>query len=183
MKRALVISALCAVVGLVAAPMHASAACESDALLLARICVSEAGWRTHESGDCGAIAYAITATSTERAISFRAAARAHSPRATGARETSDTRLSWVAGLRRDGGEPAAWPAPPHAPWAAYRERWLEVLDRARELVTWSLEDHEADSMCEVAPVTWAARWHTPSPGLRAIDCGGLVVNQFYARAR
>lgn len=182
MSRALVIAALCAVVGLVAAPLHASAACESDALLLARICVSEAGWSAHESGDCGAIAYAIAATSSERAISFRAAARAHSPRATGARETSDARLSWVAGLRRDGGEPTAWPAPPHAPWAAYRERWLEVLDRARELVTWSLEDHEADSMCEVAPVTWAARWHTPSPGLVEIDCGDTR-NAFFARAR
>lgn len=96
MRRGLIIGALCALLA-TCAPVRASATCESDALLLARICVSEAGWSAHESGDCGAIAYTITATSSERAISFRAAARAHSPRATGARETADARLSWVAG--------------------------------------------------------------------------------------
>lgn len=181
MRRVALIAALCALLA-PCAPTRALSSRESDALLLARICVSEAGFRAHETGDCGAIAYTLLGTVAERGVSLRAAARAHSPRATGARPTSDARLAWVAQLNESGLRPAAWPAAPHAPWSAYRARWAEVLERSRELVTWSLEDHERDSMCDAPPVTWAARWHTPSPGLRAIDCGDTA-NLFYTSAR
>ena len=179
MRRGLVIGALCALLA-PCAPVRASSSRESDALLLARICVSEAGFAAFESGDAHAIHYTLLGTVEEREVSFRAAARAHSPRATGARETNDTRLSWVAQLSETGLRPAAWPAPPHAPWAAYRERWLDVLARSRELVTWTLEDHEEPSMCEAPPVTWAAPWHPPSPGLVPVACGETR-NRFYTR--
>jgi hypothetical protein len=155
---------------------------EDEALLLARIVVSEAGWSGFETGDAHAIAYTLLGTAAERGVSLRAAARAHSPRATGTRETTDPRLSWVAGLRADLREPSAWPMGSHAPWSAYRARWADVLERSREVATWTLEDHEAHSICAVPPVTWAARWHEPSRGLVAIDCGDTL-NRFFARAR
>lgn len=179
MRVAVLVGALCALLA-PCAPVRASSSRESDALLLSRICVSEAGFASHASGDCGAIHYTLLGTVDERGVSFRSAARAHSPRATGARETNDARLAWVAQLNELGLAPMAWPRAPHAPWGAYRERWLDVLDRSRELVTWTLDDHDEHSMCEAPPTTWAAPWHEPSPGLRAIDCGGTR-NRFYTR--
>lgn len=181
MRCALTIGALCALLA-PCAPVRASSSRESDALLLARIVVSEAGFRGFESGDAHAIHYTLLGTVEEREVSFRAAARAHSPRATGARETNDARLSWVAQLSEAGLRPAAWPAPPHAPWSAYRARWLGVLERARELATWTLDDHARDSMCSEPPTTWAAPWHPPSPGLVEIDCGDTL-NRYYTRGR
>lgn len=174
-----VVALLCAALS---APLPAAASRDCAALLLARICVSEAGWDAHASGDCGAIHYALLGTVESRGVSLATAARIHSPRATGARPTSDPRLAWVAGLRADGAAPAAWPAPPHAPWAAYRARWLDVLERARDLVTWTLDDHARDSMCSEPPTTWAAPWHPPSPGLERIDCGDTL-NRYYTRGR
>lgn len=181
MRRALAIGALVALAA-VSVPAPARSSVERDALLLARIVVSESGWRGYETGDAHAIAYTIAGTAHERGMSFAASARVHSPRATGRRATSDARLAWVSGLREDGMQPAAWPPVPHAPWAAYRARWLDVLERSREAVTWSLEDHERDSLCSMPPVTWAARWHEPSPGLREIDCGDTH-NAFYTTSR
>lgn len=155
---------------------------ETDALLLARVCVSEAGWTCWESGDGYAIHYAQAARAARDGVSWRSAARALSPRATGARPTTDARIAWVAGLRADGLAPAAWPARPHSPWAQYRARWLDVLERAREVVTWGVEVHAEHSPCDEPPTTWAAPWHPPSRGLRALDCGDTR-NRFYTGAR
>lgn len=155
---------------------------EPDALLLARVCVSEAGWSCWETGDGYAIHYAQVVVGAREGISWRSAARALSPRATGARPTVDARIAWVAGLRADGLAPLRWPAAPHSPWPQYRARWLAVLERAREVVTWGLDVHDEWSPCDDRPITWAAPWHEPSPGLREIDCGGTR-NRFYAASR
>lgn len=154
----------------------------SDALLLARVAVSEAGWGAVETGDMATIHYAQLTVADRDGTSWRSAARALSPRATGTRPTADARLAWVSGLREDLLAPMRWPAPPHAPWVTFRARWLAVLERAREVVTWNLELHDEWSPCEERPITWAARWHTPSPGLRPLDCGDTA-NLFYAGAR
>lgn len=155
---------------------------ETDALLLARVVVSEAGWDGWVTGDGAAIHYAQLTVAQRDGTSWRSAARALSPRATGSRPTEDARLAWVAGLREDALAPLRWPAAPHAPWVQYRARWLAVLERAREVVTWDLGLHDEWSPCEERPITWAARWHTPSPGLRAIDCGDTA-NLYYAGPR
>lgn len=182
MKRVALLAGLCALLGLVLAPVRVSARSESDALLLARVVVSESGWDGWASGDGYALHYAQLTVADRDGISWRSAARALSPRATGLRPTADPRLSWVSGLREDLLAPAGWPASPHAPWVAYRARWLAVLERARDVVTWDLEIHDEWSPCEERPITWAARWHTPSPGLRALDCGDTA-NAFYAGPR
>jgi hypothetical protein len=155
---------------------------DTDAVLLARVCVSEAGWSCWESGDGYALHYAQLTVAERDGISWRSAARALSPRATGTRPTTDARIAWVAGLRADALAPLSWPAAPHSPWAQYRARWLAVLERAREVVTWGLDVHDEWSPCDDRPITWAAPWHTPSPGLRALDCGDTA-NLYYARPR
>jgi hypothetical protein len=180
-RRALTIGALCALLA-PCAPARAVER-EPDALLLARVCVSEAGFACWESGDGYAIHEAQLVGAERDGVSWRAYARAYSPRATGSRPTTDPRLAWVSALRLDERAPQGWPAPPHAPWSAYRSRWAYVLDRAREVVTWTLDDHDEWSMCSESPTDWAAPWHPPSPGLRRIDCGDAVVNAYYTRER
>ena len=157
----------------------AGALADDDAVLLARVVVSESGWDGWATGDGYAIHEAQLAQARADGVSWRSAAVAMSPRATGRRPTSG-RLAWVAGLDERGREPAAWPPLPHSPWPQYRSRWLAVLERAREVVTWPMSVHDEWGMCDERPWTWAAPHHPPSPGLVAVDCGGTR-NRYYRR--
>jgi len=166
----------------------------TDALLLARICVSEAGWECFETGDGYAIHEVLLRGAERHAMRYETFARSYSPRATG---MAPSRLRpWVAGLRADGGEPYSWPrvttrpipgglvrVEPHPPWVSYRARWLAVLDRAREVVSWRLDDVDEWSICEGEVHDWGgevdeARAHRI--GLVPVGCGETA-NTFYCR--
>lgn len=166
----------------------------TDALLLARICVSEAGWDCFESGDGYAIHEVLLRGAERHAMRYETFARSYSPRATG---MAPSRLRpWVAGLRADGGEPYSWPrvttrpipgglvrVEPHPPWVSYRARWLAVLERAREVVSWRLDDVDEWGLCDGPVHDWGGtmdRARATRLGLLDVDCGGTS-NDFYAR--
>lgn len=155
----------------------------SEALLLARVCVSEAGWSCWARHDGYAIHEATLTRMVRRRIenvprSLRWALTTYSPRATGVEQTRDERLRWVSQLNERGDTPRDWPPPPHVAWASYRGQWLSVLDRAREVVTWTLDDRDEWSVCDESPSDWAAPEHPPSAGLRLVNCG-RTRNRFY----
>lgn len=154
---------------------------ERASLLLARVCVSEAGWSCWARHDGYAIHEATLRRMGEN-DSVRAALRRYSPRATGVESTNDERLRWVSQLNERGDRPRDWPGPPHAGWERYRGQWLSVLERAREVVTWTLDDRDEWSVCDESPSDWAAPEHPPSPGLTWVDCG-RTRNRFYRSQR
>jgi hypothetical protein len=171
---------------------------EPDAVLLARVCVSEASWTCWDSGDGYAIHHVLQRGARRQGISWRAYARAYARRATGAVVTTHPRLSWVAGLREDGLAPLSWPrvitrrvgdevrVEPHPPWSQFRARWLAVLERAREVATWSEADHETWGMCAEPPDHWGGEVDEARAqrlGLVPIDCGPGPANTFYRRPR
>lgn len=79
---------------------------------------------------------------------------------------------WLWGLNPTAGEPDRWPAEvtvcrggtcsivPHAPWTAYRQRWLDTYERAGEVA-------------ELTLATWDAWGPCPRP---ADDWGGAVID-------
>lgn len=196
MSRIAMLTALCAVLSV--APVHVvEARAESDALLMARICVSEAGWTCWDTGDGYEIHHVLLRGARRQAISWRAYARAYSRRATGAVAVERGRLAWVQGLGETGLAPASWPrvitrraadgtvlVEPHPPWSQFRARWLAVLERAREVVTWGEDVHEEHGMCAEPPDHWGGevdRARAVRLGLVEIDCGPAVLNDFYRR--
>jgi len=100
----------------------------SEAISLARLCVSEAGW---EPGpDCDAIYEVIYLRSRMRHTSFDMTARAYG-RSAYDRHRTDSR-AWIAFLNRNYTEPSFWPS--NLPWARYRVLWRTMVARARELL-------------------------------------------------
>ena len=161
-------------------PAHATPR-ESDRVLLARICVSEAGWECWETGD-GLAIYEVLSTGARRSgLSFRHYARSYASRATGARPTSNARLAWVAGLGEAGERPSAWPR--DLSWAHYRPQWLDVLEHAEEVL--SLDGARARdwSPCASSVHDWGGRMDEARAvrlGLIPVRCGPTR-NAFYAR--
>lgn len=167
---------------------------ETDALLLARICVSEAGWECWQTGDGYAIHEVLLRGAERHGIAYAAFARRYSPRATGA-HPSPTR-PWIGDLRADGEAPSAWPrvitrrradgtaaVEPHPPWGIYRPRWLAVLAQARVVASYALDDVDEWGSCEGPVHDWGGsmdRDRATRLGLLDVDCGDTS-NDFYAR--
>lgn len=156
----------------------------SDTLLLARICVHEAGWDTPL--DCAAIHQVLLAGAEREGMSYRSYAYAYAGRAL----RGETARSWVAHLREDGREPEGWPetvvvrrgdelrVERHAPWGAFRDRWMTTLDTARQVMA-----GELTAPCESPPHDWGGRVDRARArrlGLIRIDCGDTR-NDFYQR--
>lgn len=156
----------------------------SDTLLLARICVHESGWESPL--DCAAIHQVLVAGSEREGMSYRSYAFAYSGRAL----RGETLRSWVAHLREDGREPLNWPrsvtvrrgeelrVEPHAPWGAFRDRWLTTLETARMVMSGELR-----SSCVTPPHDWGGRVDRARArrlGLIRIECGETH-NDFYLR--
>lgn len=163
-------------------------------LVLARICVSEAGWDCFESGDGLAIHEVLLRGAARRDTTYVDFARTYSPRATGA---VPSRLRpWVGGLREDGEAPSSWPrvvtrtrhdgsvaVDPHPPWSRYRGLWLAVLARARSVTALTLEGVGDWSPCARSVHDWGGamdRARAERIGLIPVDCGETS-NDFYAR--
>lgn len=141
MRRAAwrVVMALLLALPLIAAP----AAAQSDAVLLARTCVSERGWRT-DTDDCAAIHLVASARAIRFGVSIRASIRALSPRLHG--DPCSVSRRWLCDLEEDGHRPEGWE---RASWTRRRPQWLATLDEARRLLS-----GEAGLVCSEVPSAW-----------------------------
>lgn len=177
-------------------PLVARGDSEGDALLLARICVSEAGWTCWDTNDGVAIHEVLLRGARRNGLSWRSFARSYASRATGAEPTTHPRLSWIAELDASGRAPASWPTMsstvrrdgtvavrPHPPWSRYREQWLAILSRAREVIRLTLETSAEWSVCDTGPEHWGGvvdRERARRLRLVPVSCGETV-NDFYVR--
>ena len=158
----------------------APAEAQADHVLLARTCVSEAGWISPT--DCPAILAVIRGIADRDGVSFRRAWALASPRLA---ECSVNRR-WLCGLVERCTEPANWPrvvverdgtVRPHPPWSAFRARCVEAMSAAAYFMA-----HEADGPpCETPPRSWgswgdvAAREPLSDRTWVPVDCGETVL--------
>lgn len=173
--------------GLVTLPTRAQRRRHDTALLLARTCVHEAGWRSPE--DCAAIWRVWLAGAEREGLSPASFGRAYSRRLLVLRSVART---WAAHLERSGSEPVGWPRTRvvrdgasarvelHAPWSAYRERWLGVLAVCDAIVRG--EGPALPESC--APTDWGGPGlddeRAARIGLVEVDCGDTA-NRYYVR--
>jgi hypothetical protein len=160
----------------------------SPQLALARVCASEIGL-TGSPEECAAIHSVIRRRADRMGWSFIWAIRAYSTRVFD-RERSDPR-QWVAHLRADGRQPAGWPTSitvrrrgearvvRHAPWGAYRERWLTLYRAAGQIVR-----GEIHPQCQRPVDHWGMRHgvdfeRAQRAGWDEVDCGETR-NAFWA---
>jgi hypothetical protein len=172
------LAALAAVVLLGPVKTHASSATYSpEAIALARVCVSEAGW-TYD-GDCAAIHAVLRFHSIRRDLSFLQFARRYSDRVFD-RRRSDSRR-WIAWLSPTFEQPRGWPRRVLT-WERGAELWRERLEHAEEIVRGEVEPE-----CDRPPHHWGARYGVDkSRAERAIEAGrwrmancGRTRNAFY----
>lgn len=191
MKKILLIAFL-----LAAAPAVAQNAQPSYALFLARVAVNEAGWEAVQTGDLYAIHEVFARGAARQHISVLSYARHYSQRIAGLRPSTSGRIAWTSNLRDDGGEPANWPRyvsrnvrgvaeiTPHPAWGNFRAPWLAVLERARDVATWTVDDIDEWSVCDGEVHDWGSprldRHRAESLGLIEVECGETR-NDFWAR--
>lgn len=159
----------------------------SDMEALARLTVHEAGWE--DRGDMEAI-FAVLQTGAEReGMSWRSFARLYSRRL----HAGTVTRRWAGELTENCAEPPSWPrvavardgsVTTHAPWSAFRARCVEVMERAREVLSGERSDG-----CVERPDDWGGRVDRARArrlGLIRVECArGDVetVNDFYRRPR
>jgi hypothetical protein len=149
-------------------------------LAMARICASEIGL-TGSAEECAAIHDVLSRRAERLGMTFITMARAYSGRVFDP-ERSDPR-AWIAHLRPDGRTPTGWPTEVrvrrggetqvvrHAPWGAYRGRWLTLYEAAGQVVRGEIE-----SPCEGPVDHWGMRsgvdWERARrAGWDEVNCG------------
>ena len=169
----------------------------SPALALARICVSEAGWTCWDTGDGLGIHEVILRGAARHGMSYSGFARSYSSAAGRERLHLSERMRWIREMNEHGDAPASWPTQrfvrsrdgsvrvlPAIPWSHYRDRWMAVLDRAREVVQrYELDNISVWGICHSAVHDWGGsmdRERANRIGLIEVECGGTR-NDFYAR--
>jgi hypothetical protein len=160
-------------------------------LALAVLTVSEAGWE--EYPDMLGIHAVILRTQERIQSSYVTAAGSYARRLIG-RQGEITR-PWLWDLNAQGTAPARWPVDawvrtsrgaerqPHAPWSAFRERWLRTHERAGEVVALRLDDWAQWGMCERVPDDWGGSMDIERAmrlGLVPVNCGETK-NHFFVR--
>ena len=133
--------------GLVAALLltAAPASAQSDAVMLARTCVSERGWSV-DTDDCAAIADVVRARMERREQPFRSALRALAPRLHGG---TIVRRLWLLDLDDDAHRPRRWPG---LPWdGVHRDAWTATLAEATAILA-----GERVSPCMERPAHWGS---------------------------
>lgn len=122
-----------------------------EAVVLAILCVSEAGWEP--GADCDAIYEVITWRAKQRKdMTFTRMAMAYGRSAFDHHRT-DSR-AWVVWLNRNLREPKYWPA--HLPWSTYQRYWINTLIRAEELLAGTRK-------------SWCQAEHWGAPGGNAVQ--------------
>lgn len=149
-------------------------------LALARVCASEIGL-SGEPLECAAIHDVLTRRAERSRASMLWMARQYSNRVFD-QQRRDAR-AWVAHLRPDGRRPDGWPTVVtvrrrgevrtvrHAPWGAYRDRWLALYEAAGQIV-----EGEIQSQCQEPVDHWGARYgidweRAQRAGWQEVDCG------------
>jgi len=147
----------------------------SDAVLLARLCVSEAGLRAYAGDDCAAIHAVLAfraALPAHRSVSYAEVLHRYSRRATVDREGRSR--PWIAELEPSGAEPATWT--PLASWPRCRRWWRLTLAHSRDVLA-----GRVTARCE--PHSWARAGVRPAdPSASVTDCG-VTRNVFWRIAR
>lgn len=174
-------------------------------LALATLTWSEAGLVTRTVAEDGTVTWsddgdmrgihAVLLRGSERAgVSYLRFAALYARRLIG-RQGSINR-EWLWDLRPDGREPARWPTTVtvrrrgvvevrrHAPWSAFRERWLNTYERAGEVVRLGLDTWADWGVCTEPPDDWGGDMDHERAmriGLVQLDCDEGVDNRFYLR--
>lgn len=138
-----------------------------DYLVLARLCVEEAGWSI--TSDCSAINVVIQKRMVAQHTSFAAMARAYSP---------NNKRAWIEQLNLDAERPAAWPKT--SSWNAHREKWVAMLEHAQQILN-------GERAAECNPDHWGAPYgqdleRARCSGWRELQCGDTR-NKFWALTR
>lgn len=168
----------------------------NTALLLARICVSEAGWDCFDTKDGYAIHEVLLRGAARHGISYGAFARAYSKAAGRGGDNVRERIRWIREMNERGEQPPSWPTQryvrsgdtvrvhPGLPWAQYRGSWLAVLERAKEVVQrYALDNIRVWGVCTAPVDDWGGQMdheRAVRRGLVEIECAGTS-NNFYAR--
>lgn len=166
------------------------------ALLLARICVSEAGWDCFDTKDGLGIHEVLLRGDARHGISYGAFARAYSKAAGRGGDNVRERTRWIREMNERGEQPPSWPAQryvrngdtvrihPGLPWSQYRASWLAVLERAKEVVRrYELDNISVWGVCASPVDDWGGQMdhaRAMRNGLREVECGETS-NNFYAR--
>ena len=177
-------------------PVASAQRAPSPALLLARVCVSEAGWNCWDNGDGLGIHEVFLRGAERHGMSYAGFARSYSSAAGRERTHLSERMRWVRELAADGSAPPSWPAHryirregrvevrPSIPWSHYREAWLAVLARAEQVVRdYTLTNIVDWRVCEAPVHDWGGamdRERATRIGLVEVECGDTR-NDFYAR--
>ena len=161
-----------------------------DALVLARICVSEAGFPVWDStadagvgawrfsDDCRGIYEALRWASAHHNMRFSAFAQRYAHNVFD--EESSRPRAYVGDLEPNGRTPRRWPPSPHVDWSRFRQSWLALYRHAQYLVAGAIP-----SACEETPTDWAggstsARLGAAARGMHEVSCGQSS-NRFYIR--
>lgn len=167
--------------------VKAQEALSRDALAIAQVAVSEAGFR--DTDDIDGIFAVVDRRATRSRLSLARAARIQSPRPFARRRCSEERphtradpcrssRRWIAYLRLDAERPRHWPR--RLVWP--RARFAEMLQRAQALI-----DGRATPQCLETPYQWGGPHvdrHRIRDGIRrgvwrVTDCGNTA-NVFLA---
>lgn len=144
-------------------------------LVLARICVSEAGWDSRQ--DCAAI-FQVLRNVRRNDETLMGAMRRASRVVSEMWEPTTRRHRWLVNLKLDGSEPDHFPEV--ADWDRhYRHRWFEVIAHARALIEGEAHAHP----CPGAVIAWGGDmddYLALQRNLIRVDCGDTA-NTFWKR--
>lgn len=136
---------------------------------LARVCVSESGFR--DTSDCAAIGHLLVRRAERLNITFAEMIRRYSTRAFDRRRTD--RRRWIPFLNRQMSQPRGWPA--SLSWERYRDAWEERIRLAQSVLSGRTpdpcpgSDHWGGAMDDHrVPDTW-----------RRAQCEGETLNRFW----
>ena len=140
-----------------------------DAIDLARVCVSESGFR--DTADCDAIGHLLVRRARRLNISFFQMIRRYSTRAFN--QNRMDRRRWIAYLDGTDNEPVGWPSGPS--WQRYRGKWVDRIRQAHRVLSGQTpdpcpgSDHWGGAMDDHrVPDTW-----------RRAQCEGETLNRFW----
>jgi hypothetical protein len=145
-----------------------------QALALARICVSEAGF-TLRTRDCELIYHVLRTRSRSGELEM-GTMRAYCKKSFNRDRTDHHR--WVAHLNPAGREPRGWSETTTVPWSRRRAAWLRVLEHTRDLIRRRPENPCGDRLDHWGSKGFRRRRHLRN-GWRIVDCGETL-NEFWA---
>ena len=142
---------------------------EQDSVDLARVCVSESGFR--DTADCAAIGHLLVRRADRLNITFAQMIRRYSTRAFDRRRTD--RRRWIPFLSASMSEPRGWPA--SLSWERYSEAWEQRIELAESVLSGRTPD----------PCPGSDHWggamddHRVPDSWRRAQCEGETLNRFW----